>query len=98
MDNKNFVQNFNDIHFQEEYNQYESLADFKDEYNTKDETKVIFFNTKDINYLSGDNCFNFSIYFSPGNIDASSISTTFKNVKTINFYSKNHCFNRTNTN
>ena len=85
MSNRNFVQNFNDVHFEEEINKYQSFGDFKDNYNTKEETKVIFFNTKDINYLSGDNCFNFSIYFSPGNSDSSSINTTFKNVKSINF-------------
>ena len=85
MSQKNFVQNFNDIHFQEEYKQYESLANFKEEYNTTEETKVIFFNTKDINYLTGDNCYDFSIYFSPGNNQSSSINTSFKNVKSIKF-------------
>ena len=61
--NRHFVPNFNDVHFQEEYNQYESLGDFKEDYQTKKETKVLFFNTKDINYLAGDNTYNFSIHF-----------------------------------
>jgi hypothetical protein len=83
--NRNFVPNFNDIHFQEEYNQYESLGDFKEDYETTEETKVIFFNTKDINYLSEDTTYNFSIHFSPGNNDLSSINRTFKNVTNISF-------------
>ena len=83
--NRHFVPNFNDVHFQEEYNQYESLGDFKEDYQTKKETKVLFFNTKDINYLAGDNTYNFSIHFSPGNNDLSSINMTFKNVTRISF-------------
>ena len=83
--NRSFVPNFNDVHFQEEYNQYESLGDFKEDYHTKEETKVLFFNTKDINYLAGDNTYNFSIHFSPGNNDLSSINRTFKNVTSISF-------------
>lgn len=83
--NRSFVPNFNDIHFQEEYKEYESLGEFKDDYNTKEETKVIFFNTKDINYLAGDNTYNFSIHFSPGNNELSSINRTFKNITSISF-------------
>ena len=85
MSNRSFVPNFNDVHFQEEYKQYNSLGDFKDNYNTKKETKVLFFNTKDINYLCGDHSYNFSIHFSPGNNDLSSINRTFKNVTNISF-------------
>ena len=84
MSNRNFVPNFNDVHFEEEYNNYDSLGTFKEDYNTIDETKIIFFNTKDVNYLTGDNSFNFSIYFTPGNNDLSSINRNFKNVKNIN--------------
>ena len=84
-ENRNFVQNFNDVHFQEEYNQYESLGDFREDYNTKEETNVLFFNSKDINYLGGDSTYNFSIYFSPGNTKLSSINRTFKNIKSISF-------------
>ena len=83
--NRNFIQNFNNDDFEEDYTQYESLGDFKEDYKTRDETKMVFFNTKDINYLSGDNTFNFSIYFSPGNNDLSSINRTFKNVTSISF-------------
>ena len=83
MSKRNFVPNFNDVHFEEEYNNYESLGNFKEDYNTVDETKIIFFNTKDVNYLTGDNTFNFSIYFTPGNNDLSSINRNFKNVKNI---------------
>jgi hypothetical protein len=84
MSKRNFVQNFNDVHFKEEYNNYDSLGTFKEDYNTIDETKIIFFNTKDVNYLTGDNSFNFSIYFTPGNNELSSINRNFKNVKKIN--------------
>jgi len=83
--NRNFVPNFNDIHFQEEYKQYESLGDFTEDYDTTEQTKVLFFNTKDINYLAGDNTYNFSIHFSPGNNELSSINRTFKNITSISF-------------
>jgi hypothetical protein len=83
--NRSFVPNFNDVHFQEEYEQYDSLGDFREDYKTKEETKVLFFNTKDINYLAGDNTYNFSIHFSPGNNELSSINRTFKNVTSITF-------------
>lgn len=84
-ENRNFVTNFNDVHFQEEYDNYKSLGDFREDYSTKEESKVLFFDTKDINYLCGDNTYNFSIYFSPGNDTLSSINRTFKNITSISF-------------
>lgn len=83
--NRNFIHNFNDVPFEEDYNEYESLGDFRENYTTKEEKNNLFFNTKDINYIYGDETYNFSINFSSGNNDESSINRTFKNVTRISF-------------
>ena len=85
MTNRNFSNNFNDVHFKEDYENYGSQGEFKDTYKTKEDKKMVFINSKDINYLSKDTVYNFSINFSPGNSVDASINMNFKNIKSIKF-------------
>jgi hypothetical protein len=88
MADRNFVTNFNELHYKEDFEGYGSQGEFKDEYKTKEERKLVFINSKDINYLSKDTMYNFSINFSPGNSNGggnSSINMNFKNVTNIKF-------------
>ena len=85
MTNRNFSNNFNDVHFKEDYENYGSRGEFKDTYKTKEDKKMVFINSKDINYLSKDTVYNFSINFSPGNSVDASINMNFKNIKSIKF-------------
>jgi hypothetical protein len=85
MTNRNFSTNFNDIHFNEDYENYGSQGEFKDKYKTKEEKKMVFINSKDINYLAKDTLYNFSINFSQGNSGDSSINGNFKNITNIRF-------------
>ena len=79
---RNFVQNYNDIQYNEDLKSYNSLGEFKDDYSTKEEKKLIFFNSKDIDYLADDTTYNFSINFSP-NSTLASLNKNFKNIKKI---------------
>lgn len=82
---RNFIRNPNDIHFDEDMSNYGSLGDFKDNYDTKEEKKLVFINTKDINFSSNDTMFNFGINFSPGTNQTSSVNVNFKNIVNIRF-------------
>jgi hypothetical protein len=82
---RNFIRNPNDIHFDEDMENYGSLGDFKDNYDTKEEKKLVFINTKDINFSSNDTMFNFGINFSPGTNKTSSVNVNFKNIVNIRF-------------
>ena len=63
---RNFLRNFNDVHYNEDMQNYGSKAEFKEDYKTKEEKKLVFINTKDINFSSNDTMFDFSINFTPG--------------------------------
>ena len=82
---RNFVRNFNDVHFENDMVNYGSKGEFKEDYATKEDKKLIFINSKDIDYLSNDTMYNFSINFSPGSNDVASINTNFKNITNIRF-------------
>ena len=82
---RNFLRGFNDIHHNEEMENYGSKGEFKDDYKTKEEKKLVFINSKDINYLSKDTIYNFSMNFTPGSITSASVNINFKNITNIRF-------------
>ena len=82
---RNFLRNFNDVHYNEDMQNYGSKGEFKEDYKTKEEKKLVFVNTKDINFSSNDTMFDFSINFTPGSNNNASININFKNITNIKF-------------
>ena len=65
-----------------ENTEFESLGEYRKDYSVKEETKNVFFDTKDINFLSGDNIYNFSVNFSQNNNNFG-VAHSFKNITSI---------------
>ncbi len=82
---RNFLRNFEDVYYEEDIQNYGSKGEFKNDYKTKEEKKVVFINSKDINFQSSDTMFNFSINFTPGNSGNASVNINFKNITNIRF-------------